>query len=274
MKLGIFWLGTSVYKNYFDEFSKSLTNLFPNGEFEKELVILSDGLQEYDGKQMFGCNVQTIEIIDYPYPLVTANKFQTVSHYMKKLNLDYGVFFDSDTIILEKSPEFWKSLKEKIISGKILCSSHPHYLYDRNYVIHPFLRIHNEFSKAYVDHTIIDSNKSYIISSFFAGSYKIITEYADKIYKMLGADLTSLRWMPNCVDEAYFNKIYVDEAISEGHTNMLKEPYITMNPYFHVGSHERSNENIYENNFPECDTIFMNQKYNLEIKNIKKTNQI
>ena len=49
MRIGIFWLGTSVYKNYFDNFISTFRNLFPNDE--KTLVVLSDGFEELDGKQ-------------------------------------------------------------------------------------------------------------------------------------------------------------------------------------------------------------------------------
>lgn len=274
MKLGIFFLATSVYKSFFDEYAKSLENLFPDNDVEKELFIMSDGLREYDGKQKFGCNIHWIKTIDFPYPLVPCNKFQIVVEYMKEYGLEYGMFTDIDTIFLKKPHEFWEELKLKIMSGKMLCSDHPHYLYDKNYELHPSLRVYNEFSTAYIDHTIIDEHKSYIITSFFAGTLSAIEEYANKIYKLLGQDLKALRWMPNCVDEAYLNKIYIDEIMSENGTNLLKEKYITMNPYFSVGSHERSNGNLYENNFPEIDTIFMNQKYDLDIKNTKKENSI
>ena len=49
MRIGIFWLGTSVYKIYFDNFISTFRNLFPNDE--KILVVLSDGFEELDGKQ-------------------------------------------------------------------------------------------------------------------------------------------------------------------------------------------------------------------------------
>lgn len=274
MKLGIFVLATSVYKNFFDEYIESIENLFPSNGVEKELFILSDGLREYDGQQKFGCNIHWIKTIDFPYPLVPCNKFQIVAEYMKEYGLEYGMFTDVDTIFLKQSYTFWEVFKDQIQSGKLICSDHPHYLYDENYKLHHSLRVYNEFSAAYVNPEIIDEHKSYIITSFFAGTLSAIEEYANKIYKMLGADLKNLRWMPNCVDEAYLNKIYIDEAIIGNDTNIKKNKYITMNPYFSIGSHERSTGLIFENNFPEHNMIFMNQKYNLAIKNIKKDNEV
>lgn len=276
MKLGIFFLATNVYKKYFEEYARSLVNVFPNNNVEKELFIMSDGLREYDGKQMFGCNIHWIKTIDFPYPLVPCNKFQIVVEYMKEYGLEYGMFTDIDTIFLKKSHEFWEDLKRKIMSGKMLCSGHPHYLYYDRYDLEetdPIVVLNKE-SQAYVDFNIINEHQSYIITSFFAGTLSAIEEYAVKIYKLLGFDLNNLRWMPVCVDEAYLNRIYIDEITSEAGTNMLKEKYITMNPYFFPGSRPRSNDNIYENNFPEIDTIFMNQKFNTGLKEIKKSNTV
>ena len=41
-------MATSVYKNYFENFLESLKFLFP--EDNKTLIVISDGLQEYNEK--------------------------------------------------------------------------------------------------------------------------------------------------------------------------------------------------------------------------------
>ena len=92
---------------------------------------------------------------------------------------------------------------------------------------------------------------------------------------MIGTDLKTLRWVPEFVDEAYMNKIYVQDIILGNENDVLKEKYITINPYTFGHFPERDNGDIHKNNFPEYDdTIFINQKYNTKLKHIKKSNMI
>lgn len=273
-KLGVFFLATSVYKEYFNNFAESLKNLFPN-DFEKHLIIMSDGLKEYDNTNVSGFQTHWVEVVDYPYPLVPMNKFQMVSKYMKDFDLDYAMFFDADTIIFEKPDRFWKELRGKLMSGKMLCSGHPHYLYYPNWDIDGACEVTQTDSAAFVDVNVQNEHRSYIITSFFGGNKEVIDKYAKKVYSMIGQDLSNLRWIPRFVDEAYINAIYVKDVILGNDTDVLKEKYITINPYTFGNFPERINEDIHKNNFPEYDdTIFMNQKYDIELKNRKKLNEV
>lgn len=272
MKIGIFYIATSVYVNYFENFLVSIHNLFPNDE--KELIVLSDGLSEYNDKKINGVNIKVIEILDYPYPIITANKVKTVAYYMKKLNLEYAMYVDADTICLEQSNELWENLKSKIKAGKFIMSYHPHYLYTPNREFgNPFI-VDMKYSVGYMDKKLVNDNKCYIITSFFLGRYDEIKKYGDLIYKMLGEDLKNIRWMPVYPDEAYFNRIYVNETIENEMDNIQLDKYITINPYIFGDFPERDNGDIYKNNFPEFDTIFLNQKYNVLLKESKKSNNV
>ena len=273
--LGVFFLATSVYKDYFKTFAESLKNLFPNSNMDKHLIIMSDGLKEYDGKEIGGFKVHCYDVIDYPYPLVPMNKFQMVSKYMNDLSLDYGMFFDSDTIILEKSNQFWNNLESLLKSGKLLCSGHPHYLYYPDKVLDEPLIVTNKDSVACMDSGLINKHKSYIITSFFAGTKEIISKYAKKIYDMIGKDLSNIRWIPQYVDEAYMNKIYENDVLLGNSTDIIKDKFITINPYTFGNFPERDNKNLFKNNFPEYETtIFINQKYNVGLKTKKKENLV
>lgn len=274
MKLGIFFLATSVYKEYFDEFSKSLVNLFPNNDVEKHLVIMSDGLSEYNNTEQFGCKIHWVDVIDFPYPLVPCNKFQMVVKYMKDFGLDYGMFFDADSIILEKSHDFWESLKSQLETGKMLCSGHPHYLYTPNRDFYEPFCVSRQDSAGYVNADYVNQHRSYIITSFFAGHYDVLSKYAKKIYQMIGYDLRNLRWLPEYVDEAYMNSIYINDVVNGEDDDVIKDKYITINPYIYGNFPERMNGDIYKNNFPEYENIFINQKFNVGLKNIKKENKI
>lgn len=272
MRIGIFWLGTSVYKNYFDNFISTFRNLFPNDE--KILVVLSDGFEELDGKQYEdGSKIISKKIIDYPYPLVTANKVQMVKTYMEELNLSYAMYVDADTICFQKPNEFWEDLKIKIQENKLLMTYHPHYLYTpyRNFG-EPFI-VSNMNSSAYMSPDYVNNNKCYIMTSFFMGSYEVIDKYAKEIYNMLGKDLTKMRWMPIYPDEAYFNKIYVEESINNN-TQIELDRYITINPYPFGNFPQYQNGNVWINNFDDQPNIFLNQKYDIELKNKKKENLV
>ena len=271
--IGIFWLATSVYKKYFDNFIYTVHNLFP--EYSKELFILSDGFKDINNQYIQGIKIHVIDVIDFPYPLVTANKFQMVKVYMEQYHIKYALYFDADTIIFDKDNSFWDDLYDKVYSGKFVMSYHPHYLYTPTREFgDPFIP-DDRSSEAYVNPKYINDNRCYIITSFFFGRYEEVKRYANKIYMMVGSDLYRTRHIPEWPDEAYMNKIYVDENIV-GHDNIIElDRYITINPYSFGYFPEYENDNdVWENNFTSINTIFINQKYDLELKNEKKNNYI
>ncbi len=271
--IGLVYMATSVYKNYFENFLNSLKFLCP--EDNKTLIIISDGLYEYNEKEINGIKIYVKDVVDLPYPFLPCCKFRFVTRYTKEFNFDYIINFDSDTIILEKSIEFWNNLKDKLDSGKLLMTKHPHYLYtpNRNFY-EPFI-VSNTNSIGYIDEKYINKHRSYIMTSFFAGKYDIIKYFDDIIYYMIGKDMDNLRWIPRFPDEAYMNKLYITENVINHKDNILLENYVTINPYIYGNFPERDNGDIYTNNFPEYDdTIFMNQKYDISIKQKKKNNII
>ena len=269
--IGIIYMATSIYKEYFYKFLNSFNKLFP--EDNKTLIIISDGLQEYDNKQYDNFKIIVKNIVDLPYPIITACKLRYLTEFIKDYDFDYILYFDADTIILEKPIEFWDYLKSKLDTQKLIVSLHPHYLYtpDRDFG-EPFI-ISNPESVGYTDKKYVNANRSYIITSFFAGVPSIIKYIDDKLYTMLGEDLSKFRWMPLYPDEAYLNSIYVKENIINNFNNIDVDRYITINPYIYCDTN-RNTCNIYENNFPEINTIFINQKYNLAIKDNKKNNKV
>lgn len=270
-KIGICYMATSVYKEYFNYFLYTAINLFPNDK--KILFVISDGLSEFNGKSYQNIDIIVNNIVDLPYPIITACKLRYLTEFTKNYDLDYILYFDADTIIFKKPDYFWEWFKSKMNTNKLIMSKHPHYLYtpDRDFG-EPFL-ISNDKSIGYVDNNLVNERKSYIITSFFAGTPQVIKETDDKIYNMLGSDLSNFRWMPLYPDEAYLNAIYVNENILNDLQNIDIDRYITINPYLFIET-DRRTDNIWENNFPEFSTIFINQKYNAALKNKKKNNDI
>lgn len=270
-KVGIVYMATSVYKAYFDNFLSTVYNLFPNDE--RTLFVISDGLSEFDNVNFRGTTIYVKNIIDLPYPIITACKLRYLTEFTKDYDLDYILYFDADSIIFEKPNSFWEWFKNELDSNKLIMSRHPHYLYtpNRNFD-EPFL-ISSKNSIGYVDKNLVNERKSYIITSFFAGTPQVIKETDNKIYNMLGTDLSNLRWMPMYPDEAYLNAIYVNDNIINDKDNIKLFSFITINPYYFAETN-RNTDNVFENNFPEYDTIFINQKYDTSIKDQKKNNEL
>lgn len=267
-KIGIVYMATSVYKNYFDNFLNSLKFLFP--EDNKTLIVISDGLFEYNEKVIDNIRIYVKDVVDLPFPILTGFKLRFVTKYTQNFNFDYIMYFDSDTIIFEKSIEFWENLKNKMNTGKLLMTLHPHYLYYPNLNFYDPFIVYNKKSEAFIELDDINSKKCYIMSSFIGGTYDIIKYFDEKVYNMAEKDIGKLRWMPQYPDEAYLNKLY----LYYDNDKVILEKYATINPYafdFGYDVQELTTNNLYENNFSEYDdTIFINQKYDIELKNSKK----
>lgn len=266
-------MATSVYKDYFPTFLSTAINLFPNDE--RTIIVISDGLSYFDGKTYNDIKIVVHSIIDMPYPMLPSCKFRFVTSLTKDHHFDYILFVDSDTIIFKRKDEFWESLKKLMDDGHLLLSRHPHYLYNEHIQLNDVFIIKNEKSCAYMEEDYINQNKSYIITSFFAGKQEVIERYDKKIYEMIGRDLYNMRWMPEYVDEAYMNYIYVQESILSNESTIHLDTYITINPYTFPGALlNLSNDDKYSNNFLSKETIFMNQKFDISIKNRKKNNTV
>jgi len=273
MKYGIFYIATSVYKNYFENFLNTSKYIFPD-KF-KQLIVLSDGLNEYNGTVVNKNTIITVEnIIDYPYPLINLCKFQTIYHYAKKHNIDKILYFDADTIIFEKDNDFWKNVENLLNTDKLICSYHPHYLYNNDILTTYCFPHFNEDIACSIDESLIYKNRCYIMSSFFMGSINAIKYAADKIYEYSSKDLKNHRWIPTFSDETYLNALYIKDNIIENKNTIYLDKYITINPYSTFYNDfcitNRNNDDIWHNNFMEINSLFINQKYDIKLKEQKR----
>lgn len=267
MKYGIFYVATSVYKDYFKYFIKTVEYIFPNKE--KELIILSDGLREYNNKKLNNIHIIVENIIDYPYPIINLCKFQNVYYYANKYNIDYILYFDADSIIFKKDESYWEWIDELLASDRLICSYHPHYLYNNENIfyskgfIYPDRRL-----EVYCDPTHIYYNKCYIMSSFFIGSIKAIEYTYKRIYEMSSSDLKRFRWIPWFSDETYLNTLNVKDNIIRDKKTIYLNKFITINPYNFNGV-KFDNNDIWNNNF-KINSILINQKFDIGIKEKKR----
>ena len=268
MNYGIFYIATSVYKNYFDNFLKTVKYIFPNNK--KELIILSDGLEEYNDKQIDNIHIVVENIIDYPYPLINLCKFQTIYYYAKKYNIDKILYFDADTIIFEKDDNYWTWIDNLLDSNRLICSYHPHYLYNNEKIFYNNGFLYDDTNLGvYCNPKYVHDNKCYIMSSFFMGSFKSLEYIYKQIYDMTSKDLRNSRWIPWFSDEAYLNALNVNDNIINHKETIILKRFITINPYNFNGKHFDNND-IYHNNFPEINSLLINQKYNINIKEEKR----
>lgn len=273
----VFYIATSVYKEYFKEyFIKTVTNLFPNND--KTLILISDGLREYDGCKLdLHTKVVCKDIIDFPYPIINLCKFQIIEHYAKeyKDEADILLYFDADSLIYSKPDLFWEYLKNKMINefpNKMFFSYHPHYLYNKNFnfgreYFFPLRGTVNEIPDIW---KLIMHHRCYIMTSFFMCNMKALHYFSQQVYEKSKLDLRNIRQIPELSDETYINIINILDNIIDKKDNIYLDKYININPYIYGNYPEKYNGNIYTSNFPTINTLFVNQKFDIGLKEQKR----
>jgi hypothetical protein len=271
----IIYIATSIYKEYFKKyFVNTVTNLFPNDN--KTLILISDGLNEYNNKTLDEhTKIEQYDIIDFPYPIINLCKFQIVEKYLSKHpEANILLYFDADTLIYEKDNVFWENLKFNIIKQypkKMFFSYHPHYLYNKDFNFGQTY-FFPQIGETYLDncHNIIMEKQCYIMTSFFMCNTSVIHYFSERIYNMSKLDLKNFRRIPELSDETYINIINLQDNILDNKNNIYLENYITINPYIYGNYPEKQIDDIYINNFPEINSIFINQKFDIKLKEEKR----
>ena len=101
------------------------------------------------------------------------------------------------------------------------------------------------------------------------GSIKAIEYTYKEIYKMTSKDLKNYRWIPWFSDEAYLNALNANDNILNKKETIILDKFITICPY-NFNNKYIIDGNIYENNFKQYNTILINQKYDINIKEQKR----
>lgn len=97
--IAVYYIATDVYCELFKPFIESLHNFMP--DCKKVVVLLTNGLHEYEGYNDTENNIviDRRELTHYPWPIVTLYK-----HYLinaNRINCDYAVYFNADTVCRE-----------------------------------------------------------------------------------------------------------------------------------------------------------------------------
>lgn len=210
-EIGIFYIATGVYKLFFQNFLDSLKNLFKG--YNKQLIVISDGLEEYDHKK-YGETLITVEnFINYPYPFINTNKFQIVDHYAKKYNIENILYFDCETIINEYNDDIDNFLLNKINEGKFV-SMYSEYFQKsdiQNFMWGTdFISFYGKYNNGFNDFDLMNRNvllnKDYkwIQTSFFFTKYDLLHYFAEKIKSLVNYNRI-LNMKLNFTDETWFN---------------------------------------------------------------------
>lgn len=278
----IFTIATNVYKEYFEcYFIKTVDRIFK--DYKKEIILFSDGLEQYDNMIYDNTVVHVKHLYDLYVFDIQFNKFNFINQEIYKYkDDDLCLYIDSDTMFCENY-----LAEQKILNtykdDHIHITSHPIFTFET--IFNPNYK--EERKNAYENKDIYGifactpkDNRSELITSFMyfnkSSFKKFFDIYDDFIYKM-NASLP--RILPNLNDEGIINYMYNKEIGNIYGEDML----ITMNLNYNnknefnkniiyipwhsetLGIDKESYVIIDENNFIIC-----NQKFNYNIKNKKK----
>ena len=192
--IGIYYIATGIYKNDFTRFLLSVKNFFP--ENKKTIVLISDGLNQYDGyiDKENNISIKHVTIIDYPWPINTLFKMKYIADNI--IDADYSFYFNANSEILPiKSYEWFDN-------DNLILAYHKDWF---NNDCHTY-----KFCEPYMDNPnstsyIGTTNYTYVQGAFFGGPTKKVLEMCKCINDMITIDLQN-NIIPRSHDETYLNK--------------------------------------------------------------------
>ena len=277
----IFTIATSVYKEYFETyFIQTVNKIFK--DHKKEIILFSDGLEQYDNMIYDNTVVHVKHLYDLYVFDIQFNKFNFINQEIDKYDdNDLCLYIDSDTMFCENH-----LAEQKILNtyndGNVHITSHPIFVFENvfnlNYKAERKYVYENKDMYGIFACTPKEG-KSELITSFMyftKSSFKQFFDiYNDFVYKM---NTSSPRILPNLNDEGIINYMYNKEI-----GNIYGEDmFITMNLNYNnknefnrniiyipwhseaLGINKESHITMEENN-----VIICNQKFNYNIKNKK-----
>ncbi|MBQ2017041.1 MAG: hypothetical protein II208_00755 [Alphaproteobacteria bacterium] len=202
--MAIYFIATSNYKQGFEHFKRNLHLLYP--DIKKTVVVLSDGLEEWDGVVENGITYRVFHIEHYVYPIIMLFKMKHILDH--KIDCDYVAYLNGD---LQVNPDFDFSQIDKLIDlSKFNTTRHAwrcgeievfdSYLFDKMFL--------NKNSVAY-----IDGLYAYAQSGFFIGPSEIVFKMCQDVHRMTELDLRK-NIIPSYHDESYMNRWIQDNKDS------------------------------------------------------------
>jgi hypothetical protein len=200
--LAIYYIATSNYKEGFIHFKNNLPYLYP--EMKKTVVILSDGLTEWDNIIEGNITYKVYHIEHFCWPIVALFKMKHILDH--KIDCDYAMYMNGD---LQYNINYDTSLN-KIDLNKLNVSRHHHSNINKCFDNNIFEKI-DKSSLAY-----IGKPYTYIQSGLFIGPSDIVFKMCKEVCDMVEIDLKS-NIIPQWHDESYLNKWCIE------HTSLVKK---------------------------------------------------
>lgn len=190
-KLGIYYIATSNYKDGFDTFRKSIKYFMPN--VEKTIIVLSDGLQEFNLINSENVNIIVHKIEHLPWPLITLLKFHYIYKY-KSENFDYICYCNAD--LQFNTNCFNYHFNENKIN---LCA----HVNSHNFEVIDDFKF--EYNKNKNSMSYIENSYKYCMGGFIYGPNRLFIDMCKDIINMIDKDLLN-NIIAERHDESYLNK--------------------------------------------------------------------
>lgn len=193
-KLTIYFIATSSYKDGLALFIKNIHLFLP--QMEKKVIVLSDGLEEYNDKEINGVKYKVYHIDHYHWPVCALFKLSYILNHFD-FDADYICYFNAN---LQVSPLFSK-YEDVFDLTKINMSYHANLGENVSNFKCLSLDDDNPKSKSYIG----NANYKYIQSGFFIGPKDLLYKACIDIDNWLKEDLKN-NIIPKWHDESYLNK--------------------------------------------------------------------
>lgn len=194
--LAIYYIATSNYKEGFKYFKQNLEYFYP--EMQKTVIILSDGLDEWDNVTEGNISYKVRHIQHMPWPIVTLFKMNYILEH--KIDCDYVCFMQSN-LRINKDYDYNSS---RIDLSKLNLTRHAYAKNTKNNIVeldgYTYAPNINKDSVAY-----IHKPYTYVQAGFFIGPSDIVYAMCDSVSKMVEIDLRH-NIIPKWHDESYLNK--------------------------------------------------------------------
>lgn len=197
--LAIYYIATSNYKEGFIHFKKNIPYLYP--EMKKTVVILSDGLSEWDNVIEGNITYKVYHIEHFCWPIVTLFKMKYILDH--KINCDYAMYMNAD---LQYNKNCNVPLNKFLKLTKLNVSRHSYCNINKLLDNRKFENI-DPSSIAY-----IDKPYNYVQGGLFIGASDIFFKMCEDVVDMLEKDL-SKNLIPQWHDESYLNKWCVENPL-------------------------------------------------------------
>lgn len=201
--IAIYYIATDKYKEAFNYFKQDLKYFYPN--FRKTIIILSDGLEEWDNVIENNITYKVYHIDHFTWPIIALFKMKYI--YDHRIDCDYVCYFNAD---LQYNKDYFDPELSILDLNKLNVTEHSYaYYYNRKYDNDLFydMKIDEIYKKFLSENSVswIDDKYKYIQACFFFGPSDIVYEMCNDINDMINTDL-KINVIPKYHDESYLNK--------------------------------------------------------------------